>query len=135
MSAILGAIFKLLGPTVCVAIAIIVYYEGVPFVKDIPYIGVIAEGAKRAYANQQVALATQGMVLKAELDAANALLEKARQEAAFNLQVADTARKQAENSEVEKQAAQDELDKRIAQDTGPDGCTVTDDDFKWMHHQ
>lgn len=138
MPVILG-ILKLLGPTVCTAIAIILYYEGIPvidrlpYIGNVPFIGDLAIGEKRSYAATQVKNATANMVKQAELDVANALLKKAQDEAAFNAAVAEAARKQADNAAVEAKKANDELEKRIAQDTSDDGCTVSDTDLDWLH--
>lgn len=108
-------------------VALVLFYEGI----SLPILGQVINGD---VANR-IDAAKASMVTHAELDAANALLAKARNEARQNSLAADAARKQADSAAAQLKTTQDKLDAAISEDTGADGCRVGDDDLQWLQHR
>lgn len=76
--------------------------------------------------------ARTGYVTQATLDASEAKRIKAEADAKFALQAADSARKQADNAQIEAAAARKKYDEAVSTDTGDDGAKWTDGDIDWL---
>ncbi|HEY0120536.1 MAG TPA: hypothetical protein VGC14_02045 [Rhizobium sp.] len=113
------------------------YYEGLPVVSHIPYIGVIpiigdiAVGEKQRYASDQVKAATEQMVTKFERDALAAQLAKERQDRLHAEQMTAEASKRSDAALRASSEARQELEARIAADTDPNGGRWSEEDNKW----
>ena len=149
MIAILGAISRIIGLGGVLALALLVYYEGIPgahripFLTSIPIVGDVTTGRLHAYAAQQVRLATaaakqqcdarvEKLVSQSELTAANAkLAELQRQVAAMNHAQA-AFQKQAAADQQSLKVKNEQLEKAIADDRDNDGSNWTADDLQWL---
>jgi len=116
----------------------VLFYEGVPLVKDIPYIGKIPLVGYAAVGNVQVRIdravtdATKDMVQEFRLTAALAQLDKERKdrETADQLRAAADSRAQAAATARDKAKA--DLEARIKADTSTDGAVWTEEDIQWQ---
>ncbi|MEH7903983.1 hypothetical protein V7794_22570 [Rhizobium laguerreae] len=149
MIAILGAISRIIGLGGVIAVALLIYYEGIPgahripFITRVPIIGDLTAGRVHTYAAEQVRLATaaakqqcdgrvEKLVSQSELTAANGkLAELQRQIAAMN-QAQAAFQKQAAADQQSLKVKNEQLEKAIAQDAGGSGCTWTPDDLQWL---
>jgi len=137
MSAIVAVIIRQLGVVGCGVLLLIGYYEGVPGLRDIPYVTsvpVLREfiaGRVQNVAADAVRQATKDLVQRTELIAAKAKADALQREITKTIQMADAARRQADTARVEATAARNELEARIASDTDDDGSTWTERDLEW----
>jgi hypothetical protein len=128
MSVVLGflsAIARVVGIGGCVAIGLLFYYEGVPWIGDIPFIGhipivgEIANGRVRTESTKAAKQATEGLVSGARLAAAEARLARAQRDAAANAALLAAAQGRARVAAADQKAKQEDLDARSAADTDP----------------
>jgi len=137
---VLVAILRTLGLPVCIIIALLGYYEGVPFLRDIPFadrIPVVRELITGRVATEKAkaaSLAREGYVALTEKTALEAQLAKERQDRLLAAQLYDEAQKRATAALRAKKAADEKLRKNIQGDSGPDGAVWTDSDIEWLHN-
>jgi hypothetical protein len=123
--AVLSAIARVIGIGGCIAIGLLGYYEGVPWIGDVPFIGAIpivgeiATGRVRTESNKAAKQATEGLVSGARLAAAEARLVRAEQDAAANAALLAAAEGRARVAAADQKAKQEDLDARSAADTDP----------------
>lgn len=97
------------------------------------YLYVDHRGYTRAQVEYEAKMAT--MVSQAKLDAANALLKKAQDEAARNAKMAEAANQQAQDTRVQLDAKEAELQARIDADNDPADSRWTAHDLERLQHQ
>lgn len=137
IAAIKSAIDYMIGAAAASAI-LIVAYEGVPIIRDIPLIGWLpivgdlATGRVQREADKAVKAATAELVARSELTALNAQLKEIERQRQAADVAATAARARAEQAQKETKDALAKLDAAIAADAGPDGCAFTDDDLEWL---
>jgi hypothetical protein len=123
---ILGGIVKFFGPVVVTAALIIGYYEGIPGLRDIPFIGrvpVIREfivGRVEIESGKAAAAAREGYVARTALTAAQAEAERYRIQAIQNAAFAEQAREQAKTANAERDRDLGDQEKKNDADTDPE---------------
>lgn len=133
-------VLRALGLPVCIIIALLGYYEGVPFLRDIPFadrIPVVRELITGRVATERAKAASaarEGFVALLEKTALEAQLAKERQDRLLAAQLYDEAQKRATAAAQAKKAADEKLTKNIQGDSGPDGAVWTDSDIEWLHN-
>ncbi|KAA3527037.1 hypothetical protein GOZ96_04665 [Agrobacterium vitis] len=141
MTVIISAISwlaRMIGWGGVVAIALLVYEEGIPVIRRIPYIeyvpliGELAEGRVKTYAAQQVELSKATMVSQVEKDALQAQLDRERELRAAAEQSATEAAKRADAARMAKDQAMKNYEALISADTSPDGAVWTKEDIEWQ---
>ncbi|MEY9829817.1 hypothetical protein ABIA25_001632 [Sinorhizobium fredii] len=138
MAALVSWIIRQIGITGCIVLVLLGFYEGVPGLRDIPFVDrlpLVREfivGRVKLEAGKAAAAATEGLVARSELKTALAKAAALEQQIRINKRMADAALKEAERSRRDAETATKELEARIAQDTGDDGCTWTDRDLEWL---
>lgn len=126
MSAILFEILRHIGVTGCVIIGFLGWYEGIPglrdipFVEDIPVVREFVAGRVKSASAQAAKDAVKGLVSEAELTEANARADEFQRQMEFNSNMARAAAQSATKARADADAAQAELEKRIAADNDPD---------------
>ncbi|MEV4609788.1 hypothetical protein MRBLMR1_004887 [Neorhizobium sp. LMR1-1-1.1] len=103
----------------------------VPYLASIPILGDLTTGRAHSYANEQVRLATAGMVAKFEFDALQAQFEKERRERIIAQVASALAQERADAIEVERRIADAEivrLQKQAAKDKLPGW---SEEELKW----
>lgn len=133
MSGLLLAIARYLGVAGCAVVALLVYYEGIPGVRDIPGIAhlpvvrdlVVGKVEKAAAAASEKA--TANLVARTELTAAQAKANELRRQLDIAKRLADAAQKQAIAAQGEADSARETLEKRIEDDRNPA-------DSRWRQH-
>ncbi|QRM55165.1 hypothetical protein [Sinorhizobium sp. BG8] len=137
---VLVSIVKQIGFAGCVILALLAYYEGLPIVREIPFVDrvpflrdVIVGRVKTERAKAAEA-AIEGYVQRSKLAAANALLAKANEEALLATRKAREAEAQAKAARIAEKQANERLEDAIAKDTGDDGCTWSDGDLEWLRN-
>jgi hypothetical protein len=131
----ISSLLRSAGAVITAAISIIVFYEGVPvarklpFVGHLPVIGWIIEG--------EVGRRLEGYVTLSENAAAEAKASKEQHDRLAAQQALEEARRRAIAAEKLKDDAHAELEKRIAEDAADgadDGCGWSRDDDEWLRH-
>lgn len=123
---IIFGIVKFFGPVVVTAAIIVGFYEGVPGLRDIPFIGsvpVIREfivGRVEIESAKAAKVAKEGYVARSELTAAKAEAERYRIQAIQNAAFAEQAREQAKTANAERDRALADQEKINAEDKDPD---------------
>jgi len=137
---VLALILRTLGLPVCIIIALLGYYEGVPFLRDIPFadrIPVVRELITGRVATEKAKAASaarEGFVALSEKTALEAQLAEEQRSRLLASQLYDEARKRATAAEQAKKVADEKLTKNIEGDSGPDGAVWTDSDIEWLHN-
>lgn len=134
MSAILAAIFRILGPAGCAALLVLAYYEGVPGINRLPYVDqipIIRElGVGRVELERREAVA--GLVKQSELDALTAVLAQERAKSAAAEVMATEARNRADALLRAKQTQQDEIERLTELAKEAKGLTYpSKEDLEW----
>jgi hypothetical protein len=134
MSAILAAIFRILGPAGCAALLVLAYYEGIPGINRLPYVDqipIVREiGVGRVEIERREAVA--GLVKKSELDALSAVLAQERAKSAAAAALATEARSRADALLRAKEAQQDEIERLKAEAERTPGLSYpTEQDLQW----
>lgn len=131
-------ILRQLGITGCVVLALLGFYEGVPGLRDIPFVDRLPlfrefiVGRVKLEAAKAAAAATERMVERSEMKAAQARADTLERQIIFMRMMMDAALKQEERERAARNDAERKLEARIAEDTGDDGCTWTDRDIEWL---
>jgi len=122
-----------------VVVGMYVYYDGLPIVKNIPFIGWLAEGKVQHTADAATAAAKTScesdkskMVDKATVTALQTQLKVMEQQRQAAEIAASTYRASADKARKEAEDAQAKLDAKIAADNGAGGAVVGTDDLDWM---
>lgn len=103
----------------------------IPYLTSIPILGDLTTGRAHTFANEQVKLATAGMVAKFEFDALQAQFEKERRERLIAQVSSALAQERADAIEVERRIADAEivrLQKQAAKDKLPGW---SEEELKW----
>ncbi|MCX5516253.1 hypothetical protein C3941_19880 [Kaistia algarum] len=122
---VMAMIARAIGIGGCIAIGLLGYYEGVPWIGDIPFIGAIpivgeiATGRVRTASADAARQATDGLVSGSKLAASEALLARAKQDAAANAALLAAAQGRAFAAASEIKAKLDDLDALSVADTDP----------------
>lgn len=130
---ILVAIARYLGVAGCAVVALLIYYEGIPGLRDIPFassIPVVRDlvvGKVEKAAAEAVEKATANLVARAELTTAEAKAAELGRQLDIMKRMADAAQKQAAAARVEADRAREALEKAIEDDRDPD-------DSRWSQH-
>ncbi|MBB3144953.1 hypothetical protein FHS21_001354 [Phyllobacterium trifolii] len=138
MSAVIVAILRALGIPLCIFLGMLGYYEGMPVLRDIPYIGVIpivgelATGRVASESAKAAAAARAGYVELSEKTALQAQLAEERRSRLRASQLYDEAQKRATAAAQANRIANEKLDKDINKDTGSDGAVWGADDLDWL---
>ncbi|MDK1386392.1 hypothetical protein QN224_13330 [Sinorhizobium sp. 8-89] len=141
MAALLAWLVRQIGVTGCAVLLLLGYYEGVPGLRDIPFIervpfarefivGRVSIEAAKASAD-----ATRRMVARSELKTALAKAAALEEQIRTNKRMAEAALKEAERARLDAETANKELEATIAQDLDDDGCTWTDRDLDWLRNR
>lgn len=142
MAALLLWIARQIGVTGCVVLVLLGFYEGVPGLRDIPFVDRLpffrefVVGRVKLEAAKAAAAATEGLVKRSELTAAKARAAALEEQIAISRRMAAAALRQADADRRERDQAERELEARIDADrknsSGDDGCgTWTDRDDEW----
>jgi hypothetical protein len=137
---VLALILRTLGLPVCIIIALLGYYEGVPFLRDIPFadrIPVVRELITGRVATEKAKAASaarEGFVALSEKTALEAQLAKERRDNLLASQLYDEAIKRAAAAQQAKKVADEKLAKIILEDTGADGAVWSADDLQWLRN-
>jgi len=121
----LAGVARTIGLAGCIALGLLGYYEGVPWIGDIPFIGSIplvgeiATGRVRTASADAVKQASAGLVSGARLAATEARLAKAERDAASNAALLTAAQGKAFAAASDLKSKQDDLDVLSASDTDP----------------
>jgi len=141
MSAVLAVIVRQIGFAGCALLLLLGYYEGVPGLRDIPYVTSIPilreflDGRVQNAAADAVKRATRDLVERTELTAARAKAAELEKQITKFVQMADAARRQADTARIDAETARNELEAKIENDTSDDGCTWSDRDLEWLRHK
>ncbi len=132
----ISSLLRSAGAAIAAAISIIVFYEGVPVVRKLPFIGHlpvigwVIEG--------EVGRRLEGYVALSEKAAAEAKARKEEHDRLAAQQALEEARKRAIAADKLKDEAHAELEKRIAEDAADHradgGCGWSRDDDEWLRH-
>lgn len=126
MMSILLAIARYIGVAGCAVVALLVYYEGVPGLRDIPgvrYVPIVRDlvvGRVEKVAAEAVETATADLVDRAELVAVREKAEEFLRQINIMKRLTAEAEKKAVEARLEADRAREELEKAIADDTDPD---------------
>ena len=130
---ILMALARYLGVAGCAIVALLIYYEGVPGLRDMPFVSHIpivrdlVVGKVDRAAAEAVEKATATLVARAELSTAQAKADELRRQLDIMKRMADAAQKQAAAAQVEADHAREALEKALEDDRDPD-------DSRWSQH-
>lgn len=136
-STIKSAVDYLIGAAAA-AVILIVAYEGVPIVKDIPgigwlpIVGDIATGRVQREADRAVKAATADLVARAEVATLRSQIAEIERQRQVADAAATRAAARADQALKDTADAQAKLDAAIAADAGTDGCAFTDADLEWL---
>ena len=143
----IAAVIRLIGLPAAILIVLLVYYEGFPFLRNIPFIDrvpVVRELITGRVASERVKAADearQGYVLLAEKTLAEAKAKKLQEDAEKTAKVLDYYRKELVKVYSE-QAAEDEQLKTERADyekklkaSGKSRDGLTDDDIIWLRRR
>lgn len=138
MTAILSAIFRILGPAGCAALLALAYYEGIPGINRMPYVDhipLVRElGVGRVELERRKAV--EGLVKQAELDALSAILDQERAKASAAAAMATEARNRADALLRLKETQQAEIDRLTEEAKETKGLTYpTEEDLAWPTKQ
>lgn len=134
-------VLRQVGVIGCIILGMLAFYEGVPFLRDVPGIASIPiareliAGRLATVAADAAERARAGLVASAELAAAQARADKLASELAANALLADDARRQALAARIEAQLIRSELEKRIAEDKDPSISRWTERDLERLRQQ
>ena len=126
MMSILLAIARYIGVAGCAVVALVVYYEGVPGLRDIPgvqHIPIVRDlvvGQIEKEKAEAVRTATADLVDRAELVAVREKADEFLRQINIMKRLAAEAEKKAVEARLEADRAREELEKAIAEDTDPD---------------
>lgn len=140
MMGVLALVVRTLGLPVCIVIGLLAYYEGVPFLRDIPFadrIPVVRELITGRVATEKAKAASaarEGFVALSEKTALEAQLAEEKRLRLLASQLYDEARKRATAAAVAKKVANENLNKTIHGDDSSDGAVWTDSDIEWLHN-
>lgn len=130
---IVAAIARYLGVAGCAVVALLIYYEGIPGLRDLPFVEHIpivrdlVVGKVDRASSAAAEKATSNLVARTELAAAQAKADELRRQLDIAHRLADAARKQAIAAQGEADSARETLEKRIEEDRNPD-------DSRWRQH-
>jgi hypothetical protein len=120
----------------------VLYYEGLPVISKVPYIGYVplvgdlAIGEKHRYANEQVRIASAKMVTAFEYGALVAQLNKERDLRLKGSQALEEYRKRADAALSVEQSDNDRMEQEIADYEAKladaNRCRITPDLRKWL---
>lgn len=116
---IFTAILRALGIPLCIFLAMLGYYEGMPVLRDIPYIGsipVIGELATGRVATESAKAATaarQGYVVEARATAAEAKANELQRQVNAGQIVISSYQEIAKNAKAAEQKASDNAEQQI----------------------
>ncbi|MBZ7921673.1 hypothetical protein LAC81_07745 [Ensifer adhaerens] len=138
MGAFLLWIARQIGITGCAVLLLLGYYEGIPGLRDIPFverIPVVREfvaGRVATASADAAARATKNLVGRVELTAAEARVKVLEVQLLIHKQMAEAERRQAERAREQAETARRDLEAKIAEDTADDGGAWTAGDDEWM---
>ncbi|WP_132075966.1 hypothetical protein [Sinorhizobium americanum] len=138
MPAVILWILRQLGITGSIVLLLLGFYEGVPGLRDIPFVDRVPfvrefiVGRVKLEAAKAAASATEGLVARSELKTAKARAAALEEQIRINRRMAEAALQEAERSRRDAETATKELEARIAEDTSDDGCTWSDRDLEWL---
>ena len=133
MSAILLAIARYLGVAGCAVVILLVHYEGIPGLRDIPgaaHLPIVRDllvGKVERSAAEAADKATANLVARSELTVARARADELQRQLDVAKRLADAAQKEAATARVDADRARETLEKRIEEDRNPD-------DSRWRQH-
>lgn len=134
MSAILAAALRFLGPAGVAAVLAFLFWEGVPYVNQIPFIDripIVREfGVGRVELERRKAV--EGLVKQSELDALSAVLHQERAKASAAEAMATEARNRATALLRLKETQRAEIDRLTELAKGTPGLSYpTEEDLTW----
>lgn len=138
MGTLLISILRQIGLTGCVVLLLLGFYEGVPFVRDIPFIDrvpvlreIFAGRVKTAVAEANDA-AREGYVLLAEKEAAEAQIAEMERQRNAAARALEEYRKRAAADRLTDRISEEQMEKAIVEDNADDGSRWTDADRDWL---
>lgn len=138
MSAVLLWLIRQIGITGCAVLLLLGYYEGVPGLRDIPFVDripVIREfvaGRVATASADATARATKDLVDRVKLTAAEARISVLELQIKIHRQMAEAERRQADRARQQAETARRELEAKIADDTTDDGGAWSARDDEWL---
>lgn len=135
---VVTAIVRALGLPVCIIIGLLTYYEGIPFLRDIPLIEKVPmareliTGRVASEASKAATEARRGYVELAEKTTLQAQLDRERRDRLIVAQLYDEAQKRAAAVIAETKVKNEKLDAKIKKDTGDDGAVWRQSDIDWL---
>lgn len=138
MSALLLWVARQIGLTGCAVLLLLGYYEGIPGLRDIPFVDRIP--VAREFIAGRVATASadaakraaKDLVDRVELTAAKEHVKALELQILIHKQMAEAERRQADRAREQAESARRDLEARIVEDTEDDGCTWTHRDVEWL---
>lgn len=121
-----------------VGAVLLVYYEGIPIVRDIPFVsyvpivGDVAVGRVEKASDAAVKAATKDLISLSEKTALQAQIKEMERQRQAADAAANAARAQADKATKEATDAKAKLDAAIAADTGADGARWSQSDLDWL---
>lgn len=138
MGAVLLWLIRQIGITGCAVLLLLGYYEGVPGLRDIPFVDripVVREfiaGRVATASAEASAHATKDLVGRVELTAAEARVRALEAQILIQRRMAEAERRQADRAREQAETARRELEARIAEDTTDDGGAWSARDDEWL---
>lgn len=130
---------RYLGVTGCVALAIVVFYEGLPLgpIRYIPYLGPALAGIADGRVDREREAAVEGLVTKVELDAEKAKADEYRRQVEAGRIVIEAYEEIARNAlkKEELEDVQDTQDRREYEaklDAEGRSCGLSQSDIDWL---
>ena len=123
MITLLASVARVLGPTVCTALGLLAWYEGLPGLRDMPFIDrvpVVRElivGRVQIEKARAVDAALEGYVTRAELAASQARAAELERQARIATFAASAAQQQAATARADAEAARVALEEAISNET------------------
>lgn len=133
MSGFLFAVARYLGVAGCAIVFLLIYYEGIPGLRDVPGVARIpvvrdlVVGKVEKAAAEAAEKATTNLVARAELTAAKAKADELQRQLTVTQRLAEAAQKQAAMARIDADRARETLEKRIEEDLDPR-------DTRWHQH-
>lgn len=121
-----------------VGAVIVLYYEGLPIIRDVPFIsyipiiGDLAVGRVEKASEAAVKDATKDLVALTEKTSLQSQLKEIERQRQVAEAAASAARVRADKAEKEAANARAELEAAIAADTADDGARWSRDDLEWL---
>ena len=136
---IVTLMLRALGLPFCIFLGMLGYYEGVPVLRNIPFVDQIPIvmdlmiGRVAMERSEAASDARAGYVALSEKAALEAQLEIERKNRLLVTKLNEDALERAKAAEAARKTAHEKLDRDIQGDTGDDGAVWTDGDIKWLY--